>query len=82
MCHASVGKNSKDNHKRLNLSQNKSYKGRQDSNCFNILLFEDKTQIKIRSEILLPLPSEVSGSSQTRPPTYTTLRKFGYFTSN
>ena len=43
---------------------------------------EDQTQMKVPSEILLPLPSEVSGSSQTRPPTYTTLRKFGYFTSN
>ena len=39
-------------------------------------------KMKIPCQILLPLPSEVSGNSQTRPPTYTTLRKFGYFTSN
>ena len=39
-------------------------------------------KMKIPCQILLPLPSEVSGTSQTRPPTYTTLRKFGYFTSN
>ena len=39
-------------------------------------------KMKIPCQISLPLPSEVSGTSQTRPPTYTTLRKFGYFTSN